>query len=676
MTHTYTWFYRRLRSMTPAEVLFRAGQYVQKKKDRRRVGWQPAVRLAQLPCPLLPFDPAGTPAVNFSPEQPVFRHTININEPVDWHLDVSSGLRFPTTYAKDIDVRSGRCGSAKYAWEINRLLFGPQLAVQYRQTGDAPYLNRFVDLTRSWIRENLYLTGVNWYSNIEVNIRLINWFVAWNILDASALAEQDADFRAFVENEWVPSIYQHCVFSHANPSRHSSANNHLIAEYSGLYVAARFWDFPESAGWRAEAKAGLEREIQAQHGPNGINREEAAEYIQFITDFFLIPLVVGERAGDSFSADYAGTLKRVLHYVANMLDCRGNFPRYGDEDDGRVLLLDDAHPFNNFQSLLASGAVLFNEPLFKQRSNGFDLKNYVLFGDAGRRAFDTLLTTHHRLGSVFYPEEGHYIFRKQDAPGLASEPREIYVHADAAPLGYLSIAAHGHADALSFLMQVDGCAFLADTGTYSYQTDPLWRNYFVGTRAHNTVCIDGQNQAFQGGALLWLDHYVATVLDAKTGSLTDALTATHNGYARLRCRHTRRFRFDKADDQLLIDDVVANEGRQPRLVEVLFHLGPAVRVEHLSRNTFVLTHPGTDRRVCLSVALNLKTELVSGRTEPTPLGWCSEGFYRKQPSITIRAFATLDANRTIKLAHRLDIQDGPPPRRPGQPAHQYVSQPI
>lgn len=682
MIRNYTWFYNRLRSMSLAEISFRAGQYQQKKRDRKRMGWQPLIRLAHLPEPILPFDPSQTPVVTFDPAQRIFRHTIDINEPIDWHLDVSTGLRFPKTYAKDINVRNGQTGSAKYVWEINRLQFLPQLAVQYRQTGDDRYLTQFVDLTRSWIRENPYLTGVNWYSNIEVNIRIINWFISWNILDASALAQTNPAFRSFVQSEWVPAIYQHCVYSHNNPSYHSSANNHLISEYAGLFVAASFWSFPESAGWRAYAKAGLEREMLAQHSPNGVNREEAAEYIQFITDFFLIARVVGDQTGNRFSVAYDVCLLHIFHYIAQFLDCRGTFPRYGDEDDGRVLQLDDAHPHNNFQSLLRSGVVLFDDSLCKQRSAGwgetprFDLKNYVLFGSVGQAAFEAVPTGYDLLGSTYYPDEGHFIIRKQEATDTPSRPREIYIHADAAPLGYLSIAAHGHADALSFLMHVDGQVFLADPGTYSYQTDPEWRNYFVSTRAHNTVCIDGQNQAQQAGALLWLDHYETDVLLARSTSKVDQVTATHNGYRRLQCQHQRTFRFDRTTDTLQITDQIENTGKHRRQVEIFFHLGPEVEVIPISPGLYSLKHPGTTRQVVLAMMPLLQTEVVTGQFDPAPLGWYSDGFYQRQPTSTIRSTTTVEPGRTIELTYWLSVVDVPQQAFPilhSTPKHSQLS---
>ena len=60
------------------------------------------------------------------------------------------------------------------------------------------------------------------------------------------------------------------------------------------------------------------------------------------------------------------------------------------------------------------------------------------------------------------------------------------------PLGFTSIAAHGHADALAMVLSIGGDELFIDPGTYAYHTEQKWRDYFKGTSAHNTVRIDGQ----------------------------------------------------------------------------------------------------------------------------------------------------------------------------------------
>ena len=94
----------------------------------------------------------------------------------------------------------------------------------------------------------------------------------------------------------------------------------MIAEYAGLFIATSLWNFKESRKWNKHAKSGLEHEIVRQHSENGINKEEAAEYIQFITDFFLLSYIVGENSENPFSEKYKIQLKAIFSYINNFLD--------------------------------------------------------------------------------------------------------------------------------------------------------------------------------------------------------------------------------------------------------------------------------------------------------------------------------------------------------------------
>src|SRR6185437_8246013 len=82
-------------------------------------------------------------------------------------------------------------------------------------------------------------------------------------------------------------------------------------------------------------------------------------------------------------------------------------------------------------------------------------------------------------------------------------PAEIWCRCDGGPHGFLSIAAHGHADALSVEVRHDGVDVLADPGTYCYHGEPEWRSYFRSTAAHNTIEVDGTSQSVEGGPFLW-----------------------------------------------------------------------------------------------------------------------------------------------------------------------------
>lgn len=626
-----SWYFHRFRSMSLPEVSFRAQQFVQKQQEKRsQAGKSPSYSLSHLPAPLLVI---GETSIDLEDTQlPVFGLSLDYSQPVDWHLDIASGRKFPLSFAKDINIRTEEYGSAKHVWEVNRLQFLPLIALRYRQTKDNRFLEQFQELVTQWTEANPYLVGVNWYSNIEVNIRLIVWFFCWEILEASNLAEEDSEFDAFVRQIWVPTIYQHCQYSYQNPSKFSSANNHLISEHAGLFVAASYWKFAESAQWAAHARQGLEQEIVAQHSSQGVNKEEAAEYIQFITDFFLIPYMVAERIQQPFSQRYRQTLEHILDYIFSLMDQRGNIPFYGDEDDGKVVFFDNG-PHNNFRSLLTSGIILFENPEWKARSLGVDNKNAVLFGEAGKQVYDRVEAATIPPPSRFYPAEGHFILRD------TRDKQEVYVHLDAAPLGFLSIAAHGHADALSWVLHVDGHPIITDVGTYTYHTEPDWRSYFIGTLAHNTIRIDGQDQAKSTGPTMWTNHYRANVLRSETSDTHDLVVAEHNGYQRLGVTHRRSFSLNKTNHTLrIVDDIVLDRPGKHTL-DLPMHLHPTVSVD-ASDGEYKLV-ASEARLVVVRPDPALTLSVVRGETDPI-LGWYSSSFQQKEPTSVLYGTCTIE----------------------------------
>jgi len=141
--------------------------------------------------------------------------------------------------------------------------------------------------------------------------------------------------------------------------------------------------------------------------------------------------------------------------------------------------------------------VLFARADFKAKAGAFDDKSRWLLGDEAAARFAALDARSARLPvRRDFPHAGYHVLGE----GFET-PREVRIVADAGPLGFLSIAAHGHADALSFTLSAGGCPILIDPGTFAYHTERRWRDYFRGTAAHNTVRIDGVDQSVSGGTM-------------------------------------------------------------------------------------------------------------------------------------------------------------------------------
>jgi hypothetical protein len=644
MTLMSNWYLDRLSAMSAGEIPYRLRQLVQRKYEEHFCAGrkQPGIQIPST-GKILEIQIKATKII--PAEIDIFGKILNYSQKeIKWHCDIFSGESFPLIFSKKINIRNNPDLSAKNVWEINRLQFLTHISLNYHQTGDTLYLDQFIRIMDSWIIENPYLIGINWYSNIEINIRLINWFFCWEILDVNKLAGLNPVFGKFVSEKWIPSIYQHCKYSYSNPSRFSSANNHLISEYSGLFIASSLWKFKESGLWLEYSQKGLEREIVKQHS-EGINKEEAAEYIQFITDFFLLPCVVGEKTKYAFSEIYSRTLKMIFEYILEFIDIRGNYPVYGDGDDGKVVCLAPDSNFNNFISLLTSASVLYKDHRFKLKMTSFDLKNEILFGNKGRETFDSLKENTENRKSAFYKYEGHFIFRNQ------KEGKEIYLHFNAAPLGYLSLAAHGHADALSIIMNINGCQIIVDPGTYCYHVAKKWRNYFVSTMAHSTICIDGRNQADHAGDTIWLNHYKCHALSVKSNGTHESVSAEHNGYRRT--KHLREVLFNKYERTFTINDDLTMSDDLDRECILLYHLHPDIRVDKVASNIFSLAHQ-TGIRLSVTIQDFPDCSIINGREDPV-LGWYSDSFMQKMPTNVLYAKRTI--NKSFKSVTKILINE-------------------
>lgn len=638
------WYLNRLASMSARELVYRLRQLIQSKYEKHFSAGSklPAIEIFST-TKILEIQLCDQNI--FFPEIEIFGKVLDYSKKeIDWHRDIFSDKAFPLIFSKKINIRVDPDLSAKNVWEINRLQFLPQISLNYRQTGYTEYLDQFLRIMNSWITHNPYMIGINWYSNLEVNIRLINWFLCWELLDVSKLVAQNSSFGKFVMEKWIPSIQQHCEYSFKNPSRFSSANNHLIAEYAGLFIASSKWKFNDSSKWQLYAAKGLENEIRLQHS-NGINREEAAEYIQFITDFFLFSFIIGKNTGNGFSADYTRTLKEIFEYLLALVDMDGNIPNYGDGDDGKVISMDQDRHFNNFLSLLTSASVIFKDQKFKLSKTSWDLKNQILFGRKGKEIFESLPERIEKRKSVFYKGEGHHIFRDQ------KEGKEIYMHFNTAPLGYLSLAAHGHADALSVTLNINGHSIFVDPGTYSYHVSKEWRDYFVSTMAHNTICIDNMNQAKHAGDTIWHDHYRCRLVSQHNGGFVESVKAEHNGYKKT--KHTREVLFNREDKSFTIHDEIFKSDNNDQDCKLLFHLHPQIKVERLTENYFSLIHP---EGIILSVYMENFSfcSIMNGSKNPV-LGWYSDSFMHKVPTNVLYAEKTI--NQSFKSNTKIVIHE-------------------
>ncbi len=237
----------------------------------------------------------------------------------------------------------------------------------------------------------------------------------------------------------------------------------------------------------------MERETVAQTFPSGLNRELATDYHGLAMELCLVAAAEADAAGEPLSQDFWETLRGMTDALAAMVDIRLHPPRQGDSDDGTALLVDPAQ--DRWASLLATGAALFGELDWWPKLAESDLRTWLITGLAKPPPLPAGRPTSR---PDVLADAGMVLLRTPQ-----DESPEIWCRLDAGPHGFLSIAAHAHADALSVEVRHDGVEVLADPGTYTYHAEPELRAYFRSTRAHNTLELDGLDQSVSGGPFLW-----------------------------------------------------------------------------------------------------------------------------------------------------------------------------
>jgi hypothetical protein len=536
-----------------------------------------------------------------------------------WRLDPRTGASWPGAerYCFDIGYRLERgIGDVKYVWEFGRMQFLPVLAADAALNGNTQSLAAVQAAIDSWYRHNPPFRGVHWAELLNVAIRAISVLLAMTFCGAQLSAATIQRARAL--------LGAHAQLLALFPSLHSSANNHLIAESAAEYLLAlALPQQPHAARARAAARATLIAEADKQILADGWPAEQSPSYGAFSAEFLLLSAWVGAAAGEPFPNV---TLQRLdafgeqLQWLAN---AHARVPSLGDNDEGRVLT-HGAHESDYPMSVASAIAALRGRPLRCAARPVAPLRDLV-FGVPS-------LATAPGPGQRRFEQGGCSVDRRR----LAG--RDCVLTFDHGALGYLSIAAHGHADALAITLDVDGQAVLCDPGTYLYHSGARWRDWFRGTRAHNTLCLGGSDQSRMAGPFNWT-RKANTVLDAATPGPAWQWCASHDGYLQaLGVRHQRCVSATE-DGYRIVDRLLG--GGAPGPAEVVFQLGTGLEARRVGAGFDV---HGTDGAALLSIRFDAAGELSCRRGGDIGQGgWVSPRFGLREPADRIAWVGTVPA---------------------------------
>jgi hypothetical protein len=502
-------------------------------------------------------------------------------------------------------------------------------------TRDEQYAQACVRTITRWLRERETDPAADGDTTVAASRRIVRW--CWTLV---MIRESQAVTGPWLQ-EVLASLWQQATHVRRGLSYYSR-NTDLMTEALGLlYISTLFPEFREAASWRETATGILFAECEAQTCHDGVHFERSTGSQKYSIEVYLHCLLLAQRNGIEIPDPIRAQVEQMVEFLLAIRQPDGSIPAIGDDDGGRLRALGRERP--DSRQLFGVAAVLFDRHDFAWGAEELTPDVAWLLGADGVARFDALAplapTT---SASRVFPSGGYASLRS------GWEPDAHHAIVDIGPIGCPVSGGHGHADLLSVQCSIFGEPCVVDAGTYCFNGEPEWREYFRSTAAHSTVVVDGQSQAQPDGAYGWRSQPRVRLREWHSTPQFDFLDADHDGYRTLPdpVTHRRRVIFVKPAYWILVDDLTGAARHQ---VDLTFQFGPldvALGAHPWAR---AQTPAGRVLWICPFPSAPVQPALKKGETDPLR-GWISPQFGQRQPApMLIYSFAVALPWRIVTL---------------------------
>ena len=488
------------------------------------------------------------------------------NKIPNWHFDPISRKTSPKIHWSKIDeVNAARTGDKKIIWELNRHQYLTTLGRAFWLTKNEKYAETFVAHLESWFTENPPKDGINWLSSLELAFRSISWLWAFYFFKDSP--KLTGEF--FVK--MLKYLYLNGQHLETYLSTYFSPNTHLTGEALGLYFLGTFLpELDESKRWKKLGYQILSDALDFQVRADGGYCEQTSYYHRYTTDFYSNLLILRQLEGAAIEPKHREKLNQLFDFLLYITQPNGETSLFGDDDGGRFYFLDEAR-VADFRPTLALGATLLNRGDLKFAASDAGAELLWLLGVKGLQKFDKIKATEPPDTSKTFPASGFFVMRdswKSNANFLLINCGEH---------GFLNCG-HAHADALNFVLSVNGEPIFIDSGTYNYTVDLASRQMFRSTAAHNCLTVNGESSSISDSVFTWKSVVNAQFLEWCETENSVYFCGTHDGFVRFDVDYKREILLKKHNSLTLTDSIESLKSNTYRLNFVLSpHLEAAIK---------------------------------------------------------------------------------------------------
>jgi hypothetical protein len=401
-----------------------------------------------------------------------------LGDPINWHRDCRSGFIWPSVHHSRLNqVKAGTGTDARFPEELSLCQHWPHLAAaqEERQAAVAELLAQF----SAFAEANPPGVGITYASPRGVAIRSVNWLVAFRSA-RHQLINRDIEHLC-VELAAAGRFLREFLQKGAKrPKSHED-----IVVLLGLYsISTMFPGLVDASEWYRYSGTELGQELKHQFERDGSHFEGSPAYARLALECYLFAYILGLNATDPRVSEWKEAIEAGIDHLAALILPNGELPRIGD-DDAMRLLAPPGEPPGDARWLIQVGSVLFKRSDWKTRGGSQPRPGLDFWlGSKGAQDYIELPTVPEQTGLRVFTEAGLAVGRGSETLLIIQGGRRNHE----AP------RIHLHNDLTSMEYFADGQCWLLDPGTYEVNRQPVWRNRFRSTSAHNVIQLDDGEQ--------------------------------------------------------------------------------------------------------------------------------------------------------------------------------------
>lgn len=479
---------------------------------------------------------------NLDESQRIWRMVDEGYTAIDWHSDFKSGYRWnENTWYRDVRFLGIRGVDVKAPWELSRLQHFPQMAIQFGRTHDVAIPAEIRNQLLDWIACNPPKFGVNWYSTMDVAIRVANIVVAYDLAIAYGAVFDDR-FKSVLRR----SIYDHAVHIVSNLEWSADfRGNHYLSNIAGLLFAAAYLgeEVSETSAWVSFAAEELVTAVEEQFQEDGSNFEASTSYHRLSAEMVVYSVALLHRLGAATLPEWLLVcVQSMAEFTRWVTKPDRTIVQVGDNDSGRFLKIDTpydsrsrAEAVTRYSTLdgfdeLGPDAIWPDERHLDHSELQASISALFSVAASGGTTFAALFTSHlagtpfkisapsarapfvpaysAKSSSLGPPDakhlvdcryEGNLSARAFENFGLwVLRNEQVHLCIRCGSIGQNGIGGHAHNDQLSFELTADGKTIFADPGSYIYTPMPELRNAYRSANTHNGPKPAGQEPGALG----------------------------------------------------------------------------------------------------------------------------------------------------------------------------------